>query len=282
MSVVSTQAPPPRPHGADRPVAVRCRNIVKNYGVGNATVRALRGIDLDVYEGELMMMVGPSGCGKTTLISVIAGVLDRDEGECTVFGKDFSALPSRERTRFRGQTIGFVFQSFNLIPTLTLAENVSVPLLLNGVDRRTAIRKSCDLLATVGLGDRVNNTPNKLSGGQQQRVAIARALVHDPRLIVCDEPTSALDHETGGKVMDILRGVAMGGKRSLIVVTHDNRIFHYADRIAHMDDGVVDRIVTSAKDLYGPDLAAPGGDVARPAHASPHSAGSAPTPGEHT
>jgi putative ABC transport system ATP-binding protein len=244
------------PEGNTRRVAVHCRRVTKNYGVGNATVRALRGVDLDVLEGELLMMVGPSGCGKTTLISVIAGVLDRDEGECVVLGKDFSSLSSGERTRFRGQTIGFVFQSFNLIPTLTIAENVSVPLLLNGVGRGAALKKAKEMLAVVGLGDRVNEMPNRLSGGQQQRVAISRALVHDPKLIVCDEPTSALDHETGHKVMELLRGVAMSGNRSLIVVTHDNRIFDFADRIAHMDDGIVDKVVGSAKDLYGPNLAA--------------------------
>ncbi|MBX3380876.1 MAG: ABC transporter ATP-binding protein [Phycisphaeraceae bacterium] len=239
---------------AGRALAVRCRGVVKNYGTGQSVVRALRGIDLDVYQGELLMLVGPSGCGKTTLISVIAGVLDRDAGECSVFGEDFSTMNSRERTRFRGKTIGFVFQSFNLIPTLTIAENVSVPLLLNGVDRRRALAKAKDILGTVGLGDRVNDAPNRLSGGQQQRVAIARALVHDPKLIVCDEPTSALDHETGHRVVELLKGVAMSGNRSLVVVTHDNRIFDFADRIAHMDDGAVDKIVGSAKELYGPNL----------------------------
>ncbi|MBS0191655.1 MAG: ABC transporter ATP-binding protein [Phycisphaerales bacterium] len=255
MSTVPAQSP--RTHSSsDRATAVHCRGVTKNYGTGNSTVRALRGIDLDVYEGELLMLVGPSGCGKTTLISVIAGVLDRDEGECSVFGKDFSALSSWERTRFRGETIGFVFQSFNLIPTLTIAENVSVPLLLNGVDRKAALQRAKEMLSVVGLGDRVNDTPNRLSGGQQQRVAISRALVHNPRLVVCDEPTSALDHETGHKVMELLRGVAMSGNRALVVVTHDNRIFDFADRIAHMDDGQVDKIVGSAKELYGPNMSA--------------------------
>ncbi|MBX3389622.1 MAG: ABC transporter ATP-binding protein [Phycisphaeraceae bacterium] len=259
-AIASMPAPHTDPSGRD--LAVRCRGVVKNYGSGASVVRALRGIDLDVYAGELLMLVGPSGCGKTTLISVIAGVLDRDEGECTVYGEDFSAMNSRQRTRFRGQTIGFVFQSFNLIPTLTIAENVSVPLILNGTDRRTALKKAKDILATVGLGERVNDAPNRLSGGQQQRVAIARALVHDPKLIVCDEPTSALDHETGHRILELLKGVAMGGNRSLVVVTHDNRIFDFADRIAHMDDGQVDKIVGSAKDLYGPsfDSAARGGE----------------------
>ncbi|MBS0186704.1 MAG: ABC transporter ATP-binding protein [Planctomycetes bacterium] len=242
------------PAASARGLAVRCRNVVKNYGTGQSVVRALRGIDLDVYEGELLMLVGPSGCGKTTLISVIAGVLDRDEGECSVFGRDYAQMTSAQRTRFRGETIGFVFQSYNLIPTLTIAENVSVPLLLNGLNRHEALRRANDMLAKVGLGERVKDTPLRLSGGQQQRVAIARALVHEPRLIVCDEPTSALDHETGHRVVELLKSVAMSGNRSLVIVTHDNRIFDFADRIAHMDDGQVDKIVGSAKELYGPNM----------------------------
>ncbi|MCC6676359.1 MAG: ABC transporter ATP-binding protein [Phycisphaerales bacterium] len=237
--------------GTGEGVAVRCRGVTKTYGSGGSAVRALRGIDLDVRAGELLMLVGPSGCGKTTLISVVAGVLDRDGGECEVFGADFEKMGSTERTRYRGKNIGFVFQSFNLIPTLTITENVAVPLLLNGVPRKAALARSREILTQVGLGDRTGEAPQRLSGGQQQRVAISRALVHEPKLIVCDEPTSALDHETGHKVMELLRGVAMGSGRSLIVVTHDNRIFEFADRIAHMDDGRVDRIVTSAKDLYG-------------------------------
>jgi putative ABC transport system ATP-binding protein len=228
---------------------VDARRVIKTYGAGQAAVRALRGADLDVKQGELMMLVGPSGCGKTTLISIIAGVLDHDEGSVSVFGEDLKGMSSRERTEFRGRTVGFVFQAFNLIPTLTLAENVAVPLLINGVSRAKALRQAEEVLAQVGLGERVKNTPTKLSGGQQQRVAIARAIVHKPRLIVCDEPTSALDHATGERVMELLRGVALEGGRSLIVVTHDSRIFRYADRIAHMDDGVVDQVVTDPKEL---------------------------------
>ena len=231
--------------------AVRCRGVTKAYGTGQAQVRALRGIDLDVMASEMLMLVGPSGCGKTTLISVIAGVLDRDGGECTVFGEDFARMSPAARTRFRGANIGFVFQSFNLIPTLTIAENVAVPLLLNGVRRKEAINRARELLDRVGLEGRSGDVPAKLSGGQQQRVAIARALIHEPRLIVCDEPTSALDHETGHKIMELLKGVAMSQGRALVVVTHDNRIFQFGDRIAHMDDGAVDRIVKSAAELYG-------------------------------
>ncbi|MFZ4574451.1 MAG: ABC transporter ATP-binding protein [Phycisphaerales bacterium] len=227
---------------SDRPVAVTCRAVTKTYGKGDSAVRALRGVDLDVRSGELLMLVGPSGCGKTTLISVIAGVLDRDGGDCEVLGRDFSKMRSSERAAFRGRNIGFVFQQFNLIPTLSISENAAVPLMLNGVGRRDAVARASALLDQVGLGTRVKDTPSKLSGGQQQRVAIARALVHKPKIIVCDEPTSALDHATGQRVMELLRSVAADNELSLIVVTHDQRIFEFADRIAEMDDGHIIRV----------------------------------------
>lgn len=231
-------------------IAVRCRGVTKTYGTGSTAVQALRGIDLDVRLGELMMLVGPSGSGKTTLISVIAGILDRDGGECRVFGEDFSAMSQRARTAYRGINVGFVFQQFNLLPTLSAAENVAVPLLINGVPRRKAIRQAKDVLATVGLGDRTHSLPAELSGGQQQRVAIARAMVHRPRLIVCDEPTSSLDHETGHRVMELLREVAVGADRALIIVTHDARIFEFSDRIAKMDDGHILKVVDSPDQLH--------------------------------
>jgi putative ABC transport system ATP-binding protein len=145
--------------------------------------------------------------------------------------------------------LGFVFQAFNLLPTLTAAENVSIPLLLNGVRRTEAIKRAREMLDRVGLGDRTRSLPAQMSGGQQQRVAIARALIHSPRLIVCDEPTSALDHETGHKVMELLRNVALGEGRALVIVTHDARIFEFADRIARMDDGRIVKMVEDAKEL---------------------------------
>ena len=230
-------------------LAVHCRGVTKSYGSGDAKVTAVRGVDLDVKTGELLMLVGPSGCGKTTLISCIAGILDQNEGVCKVFGHDFKAMPQREKTRLRGRTIGFVFQAFNLLPTLTAAENVAVPLLINGAPRMKAIAQAKEVLAQVGLGERHRSLPKELSGGQQQRVAIARALVHDPKMVVCDEPTSALDHETGHQVMEMLRSIAMRSGRSLVIVTHDARIFEFADRIAKMDDGKIERIVDSPDQL---------------------------------
>ena len=169
--------------------AVNCKNVIKTYNTGGDKVVALGGIDLSIRMGELMMLVGPSGCGKTTLISVIAGILDQDSGSCEVFGYDMLHMRSGEKLRFRAKNIGFVFQAFNLLPSLNAVENVSIPLLINGVKRQLAERQAATLLEQVGLGARGKSLPSQLSGGQQQRVAIARALVHDPRLIVCDEPT---------------------------------------------------------------------------------------------
>ena len=230
-------------------LAIECRGITKIYGSGASAVRALRGIDIDVRLGELLMLIGPSGCGKTTLISVMAGILDATDGDCFVLNEDMRRLRGHRRTRFRGRNVGFVFQQFNLLPSLTAAENVAIPLMLNGTGRAAAVRRGRDLLDRVGLGDRTRAVPSQLSGGQQQRVAIARALVHEPRIIVCDEPTSALDHDTGQSIMHLLREVAARPDRSLVIVTHDARIFGFADRIARMDDGHIERIVSSPEEL---------------------------------
>lgn len=220
-------------------IAVHCRGLTKAYGTGDAKVMALRGVELDVYCGELLMLVGPSGCGKTTLISIIGGILDQDAGRCVVLDRDFQRMGTSERAHFRGVSIGFVFQTFNLLPSLTVAENVAMPLLINGMPRKGAVARARAILDAVGLGARVSALPAQLSGGQQQLVAIARALVHEPKLVVCDEPTSNLDRKTGHTVMEILRRVAQAPDRALVVVTHDARIFEFADRIAHMDDGMI-------------------------------------------
>ena len=224
-------------------LAVRCSKVTKSYGAGESSVAALRGIDLTVRLGELLMVVGPSGCGKTTLISIIAGILEQDCGDCEVFGRDFKHMNQKERARVRGALIGFVFQLFNLLPALNTTENVSIPLLLNGTPRKDAEARAQEALEAVELSARLDVLPSKLSGGQLQRVAIARALVHNPKLIVCDEPTSNLDHAAGHSVMALLRSIAKTPDRALVVVTHDPRIFKFADRIARMDDGKIVEIV---------------------------------------
>ena len=222
--------------------AVHVRNVSKTFGVGEAKTQALKGVNFDARAGELLMIVGPSGCGKTTLLSVIAGTLEFDSGEVDVFHAQLHGMNKGAITNFRGQNIGFIFQQFNLIPTLSCVENVSVPLLINGVARKQAETKSAEVLELVGLGGRGHDHPTNLSGGQQQRVAIARALVHEPKLIICDEPTSALDKDTGHKIMELLRDVARAPGRCVIVVTHDNRIFQFADRMTEMEDGRISRV----------------------------------------
>ncbi len=219
--------------------AVIVRSIVKSFGDGDSKLTVLKGIDLEAADGEIMMLVGPSGCGKTTLISIIAGTMNADKGDVEVFGEHLLKLKKSAITRFRAQNIGFIFQSFNLIPTLNCAENVSVPLLIQGVSARKAEQKGREMLERVGLGDKWRNRPNQLSGGQQQRVAIARALVHEPRLIICDEPTAALDAKNGAMIMELFHDVARKPGRAVIIVTHDNRIYKYADQIAQMEDGKI-------------------------------------------
>ena len=217
--------------------SVVCKGITKVFGEEGTRVEALRGIDLEVGEKELLMIVGPSGSGKTTLISIIAGILRQTEGECRIFGENILDLENSTLTRFRGKNVGFVFQTFNLIPMLTAKENVAVPLILNGVDYEEALKAAGEILIKFGLEDKLDELPQNLSGGQQQRVAIARSSIHKPRLIVCDEPTSSLDSETGTLVMDLFKAEIQEKNCSLIIVTHDERIFPYADRIVRIEDG---------------------------------------------
>ena len=199
--------------------AVKVEKVVKTFPNGDTPTYALREASFEAHSGRLTMIVGPSGCGKTTLLSVICGTLAIDSGDINVFGNDL--------------------QQFNLIPTLTVVENASIPLILQGWNYRKAEEKAASILADVGLGDRLRSFPKQLSGGQQQRVAISRALVHDPRLIICDEPTAALDAVTGHHAMELLKKSACRSDRCVIVVTHDSRIFSFADWIAEMEDGRV-------------------------------------------
>ena len=220
----------------DNPL-VRCHGVTKTYGSGNALVHALRGVELDVYAGELTMLVGPSGCGKTTLLSVLAGILKPTSGSVVALDTELTKLSWWRRTQFRRDNVGFVFQQFNLLPALTAAENAAVPLVIQGWSKRRALAAAKDLLVKMGMEDRMDSLPAKLSGGQQQRAAIARALVHHPHLLVCDEPTSALDAKTGHTILELLRNIAVEGDRAVIIVTHDSRIFEFADTMARMDDG---------------------------------------------
>ena len=221
-------------------IAVKTNTVCKGFGQGETRTEVLKQVNFEARMGELLMLVGPSGCGKTTLLSVIAGTLAADHGEVQIFDSPLHSMDKQAVTLFRAANIGFIFQQYNLIPTLNCIENVSVPLRIQGQKAAIAEKKAAEMLEIVGLGKRMHHRPNMLSGGQQQRVAIARALVHDPKLIICDEPTAALDSENGAKVMEILSNVARRPDRCAIIVTHDNRIFKYADRMTFMEDGRID------------------------------------------
>jgi putative ABC transport system ATP-binding protein len=224
-------------NGATRQ-GVTCRAVLKDYGSGGALVHALQGVDLEVAPGELTLLVGPSGCGKTTLISIIAGTLDPTGGDVSVLGKNLKELSKREKTAFRAQNVGFVFQQFNLLPSLTAAENVSVPLVINRVATPDALARATETLKAVGLADKTNALPSQLSGGQQQRVAIARAIVSDPTLLVCDEPTGDLDRETAEEILGLLQHLNRDGK-TVVMVTHDPKAASFASRIVHLDKGAL-------------------------------------------
>jgi len=217
--------------------AISVRGVAKDFPVGDDQIRVLHDINVDVNAGELTYLVGESGSGKTTLISIIAGILYPTEGRVQVFDTEIYDLSDNDLVRFRLANIGFIFQQYNLLPTLTAAENAAIPLIADGMKRSEAVERARALLEKLNIANQADKYPRQLSGGQQQRVAIARALVHEPRLIVCDEPTAALDAKSGRRVMDLLREVALAAERAVIIVTHDNRIFDLADRILAMEDG---------------------------------------------
>ncbi|MXO91701.1 ABC transporter ATP-binding protein [Pontixanthobacter aquaemixtae] len=222
---------------AERQPAIRTRGVTRDFQAGQQTIRVLHGIDLDVCPGELTYLVGESGSGKTTMISIMCGILWPTDGDVEVFGTDIYSLSDTDLVNFRLQNIGFIFQQYNLIPSIDAASNAAVPLIAQGMDRLEARERAVAMLDKLNIADQAGKLPNQLSGGQQQRVAIARALVHEPRLVVCDEPTAALDAKSGRRVMDLLREVGVAEDRSVIIVTHDNRIFDLADRILVLEDG---------------------------------------------
>lgn len=225
----------------DNQQGIITRNIIMDFLTGDKNIRILHGIDIAIEPGKLTMLVGPSGSGKTTLLSILAGILTPTQGEVFINGQNITTLPDNDKVLFRRQHIGFIFQQFNLIPTLTVAENVAIPLVARGIDLKSAIPQGNQILDKLGMGMNVNKLPKQLSGGQQQRVAIARALIHNPDIIICDEPTAALDAHTGQTVMSILRENALHPDRVVLVVTHDTRIYHFSDRIIHLDDGKIEK-----------------------------------------
>jgi putative ABC transport system ATP-binding protein len=209
------------------------------------STQVLFGIDLKIELGELTMLVGPSGCGKTTLLSILSGTLTPSSGMVEIMQEPISSMSDSAKVLLRRRRIGFVFQQYNLLPALTAAENAAMPLVADGIPLQRAVRRAGEVLATLGMRAHSDKLPRQLSGGQQQRVAIARAIVHSPSLLVADEPTAALDADSGRQVMDLLKSAATAADRAVLVVTHDNRIFHYADRIVAMEDG---RIIGDSRD----------------------------------
>jgi len=234
--------------GCDPEAAICARGIVRDFEAGQSMIRVLHGIDCDIRPGEMTYIVGESGSGKTTLISIMCGILYPTAGEVRVFGTDIYKLSDSDLVRFRLHNIGFIFQQYNLIPSIDAAANAAVPLIAQGVPREEARERAKVLLERLNIGDQADKLPRQLSGGQQQRVAIARALVHSPRLVVCDEPTAALDASSGRRVMDLLREVAIAPDRACIIVTHDNRIFDLADRIIALEDGRITHDGTAMPD----------------------------------
>jgi putative ABC transport system ATP-binding protein len=215
------------------------------FGANGVSTQVLFGIDLKIELGELTMLVGPSGCGKTTLLSILSGTLTPSSGMVEIMQEPISSMSDSAKVLLRRRRIGFVFQQYNLLPALTAAENAAMPLVADGIPLQRAVRRAGEVLATLGMRAHSDKLPRQLSGGQQQRVAIARAIVHSPSLLVADEPTAALDADSGRQVMDLLKSAATAADRAVLVVTHDNRIFHYADRIVAMEDG---RIIGDSRD----------------------------------
>ena len=218
-------------------IAAQVEHLDKDFPVGDENVRVLHDISLDVRMGELTMLVGPSGCGKTTLISIMSGILSATQGTIRIMDTSLGGMKDRQKVLFRRVHIGFIFQQYNLLPALTAAENAAIPLIAAGMEFHQATRQAAALLETIGMKGQTEKLPRQLSGGQQQRIAIARALVHHPQLVVRDEPTAALDAKTGQSVMEILRDIANDTSRAVLIVTHDSRIYRFADRIIEMSDG---------------------------------------------
>lgn len=224
--------------------AISVRNVSKEFVEGPNRVQVLHGVDFDVEPGEVVLLMGPSGSGKTTLLSIMGCILRATSGSVQIAGREVGTLSERELPAIRLQNIGFIFQGFNLFPTLTVGENVELALDLKGIRRAKAKEESDWLLEQVGLAAKRDSFPSDLSGGQKQRVAIARALSGSPSVILADEPTAALDSQSGRNVMEMMRELAHKHGRGVVVVTHDSRVLEYGDRIVHMEDGRIAEAIT--------------------------------------
>lgn len=222
-------------------ISIKCKNIRKSFANGENKNEVLRGIDLEIFDQKLTLLVGPSGSGKTTLLSIIETLLTPDEGELFILGHEMNKMNELEKANFRSQNIGVVFQTLHLIPTLTVLENVILPSIIRGEDVNKAKEKGISLLEQLHIKEKMDSPYTHLSRGQQQRAAIARALINDPKIILCDEPTGALDQENGHAFMTILRNLALHDNRTVFVITHDHRIFPFADHIININDGIIEK-----------------------------------------
>lgn len=227
--------------GASGAGIVEARELRKVYDSGKVKVEALRGVNISVMEGEMVAVMGPSGCGKTTLLNCISGLDDVTDGQVLIRGRPLTDMTDRERTRYRAEKIGFIFQAYNLLPVLTAVENVELPLLLSGTSPKEARRKAIESLKAVSLEEWKDHKPSELSGGQQQRVTIARSLVNSPEIVFADEPTGNLDSEYSKEIMSLLKKLNKENRQTFIVVTHDYNIGRLADRIVMMKDGVIEK-----------------------------------------
>lgn len=221
-------------------MTIQCKGIKKFYGQGENRIAALKGINMDISDGQLTLLVGPSGSGKTSLMSIMYTILTPDEGDLIILGRHVNTMNELEKAQFRNQNIGVIFQGLYLIPSLTVLENVTLPLIIKGEHEEQAKEKGIAILKQLNIMEKRNSPPRHLSRGQQQRVAIARALINDPKIIMCDEPTSSLDQVAGFEFMTILRDLILQSNRTIFVITHDHRIFPFSDRIINISDGLIE------------------------------------------
>lgn len=225
-----------------REPAIQVKNLYKIFRVGNEKVRALNGVDLTIYKGEFCAIVGTSGSGKSTMLNMLAGLEKPTKGEVIVAGEHLEKMNENQLVKFRREHVGFIFQSFNLLGTMNAIENVALPLTFRGVDKKIREAKAVEMLKLVSLPKHMKHRPNEMSGGQQQRVGVARALVLDPEIIFADEPTGNLDSKTSAEVLGLMRKVVTEKNQTMVMVTHDNHLAGFADRIFHIIDGKIVKI----------------------------------------